>query len=321
VIGAWNANNLLRAVEDDVPYINFWGALSSKQFDALGGFMDIAPSPFFGCTTSAYASIPDTPGFMCHPSMYMLNMFKRAAQGRTYQGALFDARANALPNRVAGDPLSGLRALKFESDDDIVIAAYTFDRKRASIPTSGAAYSITFPEKPIYVTTYSGQDYGVPDANGRYTITHDTGPVYFFFSKSPQPPNETVSAHAVCADGTLPRRGRLQLYHVAWPYNGPSDVLRWSTPGPSDAATLMTVSDQLPLFISNMYVYAEVADGSGRPLEVRSGVLTQGGPGTPKVVIAKQFDPPTPMITLRGPSVGSGIYRAEFLALPEWCTP
>jgi len=81
------------------------------------------------------------------------------------------------------------------------------------------------------------------------------------------------------------------------------------------------VSDQLPLFISNMYVYAEVADGSGRPLEVRSGVLTQGGPGTPKVVIAKQFDPPTPMITLRGPSVGSGIYRAEFLALPEWCTP
>jgi len=42
---------------------------------------------------------------------------------------------------------------------------------------------------------------------------------------------------------------------------------------------------------------------------------------TPKVVIAKQFDPPTPMITLQGPSVGSGIYRAEFLALPEWCTP
>jgi hypothetical protein len=98
-------------------------------------------------------------------------------------------------------------------------------------------------------------------------------------------------------------------------------VLDWKTPGPSDAATLMTVSDQLPLFISNMYVYAEVADGSGRALEVRSGVQTQGGPGAPKVEIRQVFNPPTPMILLSGPSVGSGLYRAEFLALPEWCTP
>jgi hypothetical protein len=43
--------------------------------------------------------------------------------------------------------------------------------------------------------------------------------------------------------------------------------------------------------------------------------------GTPKVVIHTQFSPPTPMITLQGPSMGSGLYRAEFLALPEWCTP
>jgi hypothetical protein len=321
-VGAWNGNNLLRALEEDVPYINFWGALSSAGFDGLGGFMDPATSPLSGCMQSIYGAIPNTPGFMCNPSMYMLSTFKRVAQGRTYQGALFDSRNVAsLPGGVAGDPLSGLRALKFESDDDIVIAVYTFDRPRASIPNSGKAYSIAFPEKPIYVSSYSGQDYDGLGVDGRYRITHDTGPAYFFFSKNGQLPGQTVVANAVCADGSLPRRGRLQLRHTAWPYNGPSSVLNWLTPGPSDAGTVVTVADQLPLFVSNMYVYAEVADGSGRVLEVRSGVQTSGGPGAPKIVIGKFFNPLTSMVELQAPSLGTGAFRVEYLALPEWCTP
>lgn len=210
-VGAWNANNLLRAIEDDVPYINFWGALSSAGFDRLGGFMDPAQSQFSSCMASIYGSIPDTPGYVCNPSMYMLSTFKRVAEGRTYRGALFNARTHSLPGTVSGDPLSGMRALKFESDDDIVIAVYTIDRARATIAGSGRTYSIAFPEKPIYVATFSGQDVGVPDQDGRYLITHDRGPLYFFFSKSGQPATHTVQARALCADGSLPRRGRLQL--------------------------------------------------------------------------------------------------------------
>jgi hypothetical protein len=321
-IGAWNANNLLHAVEEDVPHINFWGVLPSSGFDAPGSFMDLPVSQFDSCVQSSYAPVLNTPGFKCYPSMYMLSMFKRVAQGRTYQGAIFDSRNVAsLPGGVPGDPMSGLRALRFESADDVVIAVYTMDRPRATIPNSGKAYSIAFPDKPIYVASFSGQGYDGLRVDGRYTITHDTGPAYFFFSKTGQLPGQTVVANAVCADGSAPRRGRLQLWHTAWPYNGPSSVLNWLTPGPSDASTVVTVSDQLPLFVSNMYVYAEVADGSGRVLEVRSGVLTAGGPGTPKVVIGKFFSPPTSMVELSGPSLANGAFRVEYLALPEWCTP
>lgn len=287
----------------------------------MAGFMDVAQSPFSGCMASIYGSMPNTPGYMCHPSMYVLTTFDRVARGRTYQGALFDSRTTSLPGWVSSDPLSGMRALKFESGDDVVIAAYTLDRPRKEAAGAGRVYPIAFPEKPIYVSTHSGQDVSAPDANGQYYITHDRGPLYFFFSKSGQPPAQTVDARAVCADGSLPRRGSLQLRHTAWPYPGPSISLDWRTPGVSDAATLTAVTEQLPLFISNMYVYAEVADGSQRVLQVRSAVKTQGGPAAPRIVINTFFDPPTPMLRLSPPSLGSGVFQLEFLALPEWCTP
>jgi hypothetical protein len=222
---------------------------------------------------------------------------------------------------VPGDPFSGVRELKFESADDVVIAAYTIDRGRAGVLGSGRVYPISFPEKPIFVSSYSGQDILPLDAGGLYNISHDGGPVYFFFSKSGQPPAHTVNGHALCADGSPPLRGRLQLWHTAWPTPGPSNSLDWRTPGVSDAGTLTAVSDQMPLFVSNMYVYAEVADGSGRVLDVRSSAQTGGGPSAPTVTVGTQFNPPTQMVRLDGPSAGSGVYQVDYLALPEWCTP
>ena len=321
-VGAWDADNLLRGIEEDVGLINLWGALSSTGDDRLGGFMDVAAPPLDNCHASAFGEVRDITGYVCHPAMYGLKTFSRVARGRTYQGALFDSRTHALPGFVVGDPLSGLRALKFESADDTVIAVYTMDRSRASFPGSGRTYSIAFPEAPVFVSSYSGQDFPSPDATGHYKISHDSGPLYFFFSKTGNPPVETVNARAICADGSLPLRGQIQFWHTVFPVVTPGSELDWQSPGVTSAAALSTVSRQLQKFYTNMYVAAEVVGSSPDTyLPMRSAVQTGGGAGAPIVVGGTYFNPLTPMAQLSAPSLAAGVYDINFLALPEWCTP
>ena len=314
-VAALNAAILLHAIDNDVPHVNFWSALSTNDDLAMAGFMDPAETETDGCRGSAYANLPAVAGYRCHPSMYMAAIFNRIARERVYQGAFFDPRASALPGAVPEDSRSGVRALKFESDEDVVVAVYTLDHTRGD--ATGRNYSIKFPIDPSFVISNLGIQ---PDAAGRYRVSHAEGPAYFVFSKTKQPPTHTVHAHAVCQDGSPARRGQLQLWHTVWPTEGAAVPLDWQTPGAQSASSLTAVSRQLPLFRSNMYVAAEAADGSGRFLTVRSTTRLQGGAGAPSATAATFFDPPTPMVRLDAPSSSSSVFQVDYLAPPEWCT-
>jgi hypothetical protein len=322
-IARWNANNLLRAMEEDVEYFNFWSAVSAPAVTGqdAGGFMDKATVNLEGCEGSIYAPLPDVKGFFCHASTYVLSTFNRIAGARTFQGALFDSRVT-LPGKTADDPLSGVRALKFESPEDVVIAVYTADRPRG-LKGSGRAYPIQFPQMPAFVLTATG---GILDStpDGRYSVSYDSGPLYFVFSKTGHPPTMTLSAKAMCADGSAPLRGQIDVSSVVWP--APDVDVNKPVPfvsaGVRPAGSAALISRQLAYFTSSIYVMAEVADGSGRVLTVKSAVQTGGGVGgPPKVSTAPQFSPPTPMARLDPPSSTSAAFDIDFLALPEWCTP
>ncbi len=156
-VGKLNVAILLRAIEYDIPHINFWSALSpGDPAAALAGFMDEVPGTTLGCSASIYGFIPGISGHRCNPSMYVARVFDRVARGRNYQGAFFDARKAPLPGFDASDPLSGVHAIKFESDEDVVIAVYTLDRPRNGVPSSGRVYSILFPESPLFAVGSDG---------------------------------------------------------------------------------------------------------------------------------------------------------------------
>lgn len=324
-VASWNAGILLRAIEEDVQYINLWSALSAPTSTGqqLGGFMDLA-NRTDGCMASAYAPLPNVNGYVCHPSTYALSTFRRVAEGRTYAGALFDSRPFGLPGTIFGDQLSGVHALKFESAEDVVIAVFSADRYRPNVPGSGRVYSVRFPQQPLFVIGHTGSindPTTLSDADGRYSISLDRGPLYFLFSKSGTPPVHNITARVLCANGSAPLRGDVQISDTVFPPAPPAGNLVFTNDGLTSAGAPVVFSRALPQFFSSVYVAAEVADGSGRVLPLRSGAKTGGGPGAPRVIGGLFFNPPTPMAQIGPVSSGAGTYLLDFLAPPEWCVP
>ena len=316
-----NAAILLRSIEVDVPHINFWAALPSPDAMATASFMNVAPGETDGCRGSQFGELSGVVGFKCYPSMIMARVFNRVAKGRTYQGAMFDARTGPLPGADTSNSLSGLRALKFESDEDVVIAVYTTDRALVEHASSGRTYAIRFPIEPTYVLSDSGDEIPAYDATGRHQVSHDGGPRYFFFSKSATPPTETANARVVCADGSTPLRGQVQFWHTVWPTPTASAPLDWQTPGIGTAGTSVTMARALPQFRSHMYVAAEVPPDSGRFLPMLSAAQIGGAQIGPNVTGSTYFIPPTLMAKIDAPVTTTNAYQIQFLALPEWCTP
>jgi hypothetical protein len=322
-VASWNAGILMRAIEEDVQYINLFSALSPpvSTGQQLTGFMDLADTRTQGCMRSAYAPVMEVTGYTCHPSTYALSTFRRIADGRTYQGALFDSRPFGLPGTVFGDQLSGVHALKFEGPDDVVIAVFSGDRYRPDMPGSGRVYSVQFPQQPIFVVGATGDinDPGsLPDASGRYSISIDRGPLYFLFSKTGTPPVHNISARVICANGSAPLSGGAQIIDTVFPSPAPGDLV-FRNEGVSTAGAPVRFTRALPQFMSSVYVMAQVADGSGRVLPLRSS--TQSGPGAGAVRGASFFDPPTAMAALGPANSGAGSYTLDFVAPPEWCAP
>ncbi len=331
-VGAWgadrdwtakaNAQTILRALESDIPHVNFWSILSPNSALAYAGFMDPAPGDTYGCNNSTYGAIEGTRDFHCWPAMYAARTFDRVARGRTYQGAYFDARAGALPGSESADPsdeLSGVRALKFESNDDVVVAAFTLDWARP-IPGSGRTYSVAFPREPAFALSETGQEFVAPNADGRYDIVFDHGPVYFFFPKSGQPPVYNVAARAVCADGSPAHSGSMKIWYTMWPTPTPSAPLDWQSSEIGAAGTFRLVTTQLITYTANLYVAVEASDGSGIYLPLVSSTHT-GGVNVPTVTGATFFNPPTPMARISSTSTASTFLELNYQALPEWCTP
>lgn len=314
-----NGEIVLQAMDSDLPHVNFWSAVSPKDSMALAGFMDPASGAAAGCNHATFGTLEGGAGYVCHKSMHVLRTFDRVARGRTYRGAYFDVRHGALPGAVPSDDLSGLRALKFESDADVVVAVYSRDRVRVGVPGSGRQYPVRFATPPSFTITFDGQTGPLPGADGSYRISHFGGPVYFFFSKSGQPPRHTVTARTVCANGAVPHGGQLQFWYVAWP--NPGNTLDFQSPGIFDAGAPQTFSQQLPEFASNLYVVAEVAPGSGRVLPMRSGALATPTAGAPTVSSGTFFKPPTQMAQVTAPSTVNATFNIDFLAPPEWCAP
>jgi hypothetical protein len=284
--------------------------------------MDPAPTEASGCSASLSAEIPGISAFHCHPSMYVAHTFDRVARGRKYQGAYVDARSAPLPGAVSGDNLSGLRLLKFESDEDVVVAAYTLDWARPDVPGSGRNYRVTFGETPIYSSSDDGKQIINGPLNSTHDISYARGPAYFFFSKSGQPPTHSVNARAVCADGSAPLRGRVQYWHTPWQTPAPpQDPLDWQSPGAGDAPVPVSFTRALALFTSNLYVAAEIADNTGVFLPMRSGSAVDGGVSAATVTGSTFFQPLTNMARINGPTTASGKFQLDFLAPAEWCTP
>ncbi len=315
-----NATILLRSIEADLPHINFWAARSPVGEGARAGFIDASTQASTPCRTSVYNEIKGITGYTCQPSLFVARTFDMMARGRTYSGAVFDARAGALPGSTPTDSLSGLHALKFETDDDIVIAAFTQDRTRDNVPGSGKTYSLAFPREPAFVANSTGGDFVKPDANGRYPLKHDLGPLYFVFTKNGQPPTHTVNARAICQDGSTPVRGQLKIWHTVWPTPVSSATLDWQSADAPTPGAVTSVARQMPSFVANMYVAAEAVD-VGQFLPMQSSTKTAGGPGAPNVTDNTYFNPPTQMAKLDTPATASGTYTIEYLAPAQWCTP
>jgi hypothetical protein len=318
-----NAAILLRATENDIPHTNFWAAISPTDKDfKTAGFMDPAPAEGSVCSGSVFADIPGISAFHCHPNMYVVSTFDRVARGRSYQGAYVDARSVPLPGAATGDDLSGLRLLKFETDEDVVVAAYTLDWARPDVPGSGRSYRVTFGETPIYTSSDDGKQINWASSNNAYDISYARGPAYFFFSKSGQPPTPSVNARAVCADGSIPLRGRVQYWHTPWPTAAPpQEPLPWQSPGAGDAPVPVSFTRALPLFSSNLYVAAEIADNTSVFLPLRSASQVSGGALAATVTGGTFFQPLTNMARINGPMTTTGKFQLDFLAPAEWCTP
>ncbi|NMO19058.1 hypothetical protein HPC49_28355 [Pyxidicoccus fallax] len=310
-----NAAILLRSIEADLPHINFWSALSQQYEGRLAGFMDPKAGEADGCRYSTYGFISGVAGYVCHPSMYMLQVFNRVAAGRTYQGAYFDARTQSMPGSLPGDDLSGVRALKFESTDDVVVAVWTMDTARGPVAGSGRTYSLAFPTAPLFVVSDTGTSFPTADSSGRWQLRASTGPLYFFFSKTGKLPEHKVHVRALCPNGGVPSRGQVEVSTLVWP--DPSNST-WQYTGAFSANINGWVKRQLPSFFSSMYVTMKAADGSGRVLQPRGSALIVG-PGAPSVSMGNYFDPPTPMFVLNSPSTTSSEIQLDFHAPAEWC--
>jgi hypothetical protein len=284
--------------------------------------MDPAPAEGSVCSGPVFDDIPGISAFHCHPNMYVVSTFDRVARGRTYQGAYVDARSVPLPGAVTGDDLSGLRLLKFESDEDVVVAAYTLDWARPDVPGSGRRYRVTFGETPTYTSSDDGKQINWAPSSSAYDISYAGGPSYFFFSKSGQPPAHSVNARAVCADGSIPLRGRVQYWHTPWPTPAPpQEPLAWQSTGAGDAPVAVSFTRALPLFASNLYVAAEIADNTGVFLPMRSASQMNAGPVVATVDGGTFFQPLTNMARINGPTTTTGKFQIDFLAPAEWCTP
>ena len=159
-----------------------------------------------------------------------------------------------------------------------------------------------------------------PDANGRYPLKHDLGPLYFVFTKNGQPPTHTVNARAICQDGSTPVRGQLKIWHTVWPTPVSSATLDWQSADAPTPGAVTSVARQMPSFVANMYVAAEAVD-VGQFLHMQSSTKTAGGPGAPNVTGNTYFNPPTQMAKLDTPATASGTYTIEYLAPAQWCTP